>query len=422
MKTESTASPSATSHRIAVADLETQTNVRNPLVSSERTTDVNRSLRDALQFLQPAIRARREEIEQTRRMPRDLVDMLRKTGLFSLNVPRAIGGKQIEPIQTLQAIETVAAADGSTGWCAMIATANNLAAGYMPESGAREVFADATAPSAGIAAPAGTASRVDGGVRVSGRWPFASGIDHCEWVWAGCIVTEQGKPRMTPHGPEIVHVCMPVREVVIHDTWHVSGLCGTGSNDFSATDVFVPENRIFALLDPSGHRPEPLYQMPPFALFVAHVASVSLGIARGALDEITELAQTKVPTMYKEVLADRPVAQLELARAEVALGAARSFLHEKISEMWKRVSAGRMPSAREVALARAAATHAVETAAAVTRTVNVLGGGSAIYTRSSLQRHARDAEAITHHFTIAPHTWESVGRILLGREAAVPVF
>ena len=98
---------------------------------------------------------------------------------------------------------------------------------------------------------------------------------------------------------------MPVSEVVIHDTWHVSGLCGTGSNDFSATDIFVPKQRIFALLDPEGHRSEPLYQMPPLALYVFEEVCVSLGIARRALDELTELAQAKVPSLYTEVLAER---------------------------------------------------------------------------------------------------------------------
>ncbi len=121
---------------------------------------------------------------------------------------------------------------------------------------------------------------------MSGRWAFASGITHSDWVWAGCLVIENGQPRMTAYGPEIIHVCMPVSSVVIHDTWHVSGLRGTGSNDFSADDVFVPEERIFALLDPSGHRREPLYQMPPLGFFVDQVAAVSLGIARAALDEL----------------------------------------------------------------------------------------------------------------------------------------
>jgi alkylation response protein AidB-like acyl-CoA dehydrogenase len=379
---------------------------------------ITASIRDLL----PAIRARRQEIEQARRLPRDLVDDLRKTGIFSLSVPRAIGGQEAAPLDLMRAIETVATADGSTGWCAMIASGSNIAAGYMNEPGAREVFPDPTAPSAGIAAPAGAAVRVDGGVRVNGRWPFASGITHCEWVWAGCIVRESGRPRMTPSGPEIVHVWMPVSEVVIHDTWYVSGLCGTGSNDFSATDLFVPDQRIFALLDPSGHRAEPLYQMPPMGMFVFQLVCVSLGIARTALDDLTELAQTKKPSLYTAVLADKPVVQVQLARAEAALGGARSFLYDTVEEIWQSVCAGRAPTMRQIALGRLAATHAAETAATVTRTANTLAGGSSIYSTSSLQRHARDAEAVTHHFTVALHTWEEAGRVLMGREPTVPVF
>jgi alkylation response protein AidB-like acyl-CoA dehydrogenase len=215
---------------------------------------------------------------------------------------------------------------------------------------------------------------------------------------------------------------MPAKEVMIHDTWHVSGLCGTGSNDFSATDVFMPERRLFALLDPSGHRPEPLYQMPPLALFVFQVVCVSLGIARSALDELIELAQAKVPTLYTQVLAEKAAAHIELARTEAALGSARSFLYDTVEEMWQAVSSGRTPTNRQLAMGRAAATHAAETAATVTRTANALGGGSSIYTSSPLQRHARDAEAITDHFTVAPHTWEEAGRLLLGRNTIAPVF
>jgi alkylation response protein AidB-like acyl-CoA dehydrogenase len=375
-----------------------------------------------IENLLPAIRARRQEIEQARRMPRDLVEELRKTGMFSLSVPRAFGGTEAAPVDIMRAIETVATADGSAGWCAMIANGSNIAAGYMSELGAREVFADPNAPAAGIAAAAGKAVRVDGGVRVNGRWPFASGITHCEWVWAGCLVMEDGQPRMTPSGPEIVHLCMPVSEVMVHDTWHVSGLCGSGSNDFSATDLFVPEQRIFDLLDPSAHRAEPLYQMPPLGLFVYEAVCVSLGIARSALDELAELAQTKVPSLYTDVLADKAVTQVEVARAEAVLGAARCLLYETVEAIWQSVSAGRAPTKRQLALGRIAATHAAETAAAVTRTANTLGGGSSIYSASSLQRHARDAEAITHHFTVSPHTWEEAGRVLLGREPIVPVF
>src|SRR5262245_32641871 len=169
-----------------------------------QTVTVSQQLTDLL----PSIRARRAEIEQARRMPRDLIDELSKTGFFSLSVPRVMGGQEASPFDIMQAIETVASADGSTGWCAMIGVGNNLTAGYLNDAGARDVYANPHVPSAGLAAPSGTAVRVAGGVRVNGRWSFASGITHCDWLWTGCVVTENGKPRMTPHGPEIIHVCM----------------------------------------------------------------------------------------------------------------------------------------------------------------------------------------------------------------------
>ena len=322
----------------------------------------------------------------------------------------------------MRAIETVATADGSAGWCAMIGTGNDIV-GRLHERAGRQRSVRRPDGADGRDRRSGRrAVRVDGGVRVSGRWPFASGITHCDWVWAGCLVMENGQPRMTSHGPEIVHACMPVRELEIHDTWHVSGLCGTGSKDFSATDVFVPEHRIFALLDPAGHRPEPLFQMPPLHLFVFQLVCVSLGIARGALDELNELAQSKIPSLYDQVLADKAVAQVELARSRGRLGAARSFLYGTVDGHVADGSRARAPTKRQLALGRIAAIHAVETGATVTRTANTLGGGSSLYSKSSLQRHMRDAEAITHHFTVAPHTWEEAGRVLLGRDPIAPLF
>src|SRR6185312_12186926 len=125
---------------------------------------------------------------------------------------------------------------------------------------------------------------------------------------------------------------------------------------------------------------------------------------------------------YQAPLADRPVAQIDIARAEAALGAARAFLYETADEMWNTVLSRKPVSNRQLALARVAAANAVETGASVARTANTLAGGSAIYTKSSMQRHARDAEAMTHHFTVAPHVWEEAGRVLLGRKPNTPAF
>ena len=379
-------------------------------------------LLERLDGLRPAIRSRREEIERQRRLPRDLVEELRDTGWFRSSVPRALGGREAEPREILRGIESIAAADGSAGWCAMIGSANNLASGYMNERAARELFPSPDALWAGVAAPAGRAHPVDGGYRVEGRWPFASGSTHAEWLWAGCMVMENGKPRMTPHGPMIVHACVPMSQVTVHDTWFVSGLSGTASNDVSVADAFVPGHWVFDLFDAATHRPEPLYQMPSLGWFVSQVVAVSLGIARGALDELAEMAQTKVPTFSSAVLADRPAAQIELARAEAALAAARGGLYDSVDDLWESLRAGRTLTPRQIARNRAAANHAAETGAAVTRTAHVLAGGSSIYASSSLQRHMRDADAITHHFTVSPHVWEDAGRVLLGRAPTAPLF
>jgi alkylation response protein AidB-like acyl-CoA dehydrogenase len=380
------------------------------------------TLMERLDAVLPAIRARREDVERERRLTREVARALHETGIAGLEVPRALGGFEAEPAEILRAIELVSRADGSTGWCIAQSVVTGGCAGYMDEAGAREVFADPTALTAGVTAPSGGAQRVEGGVRVSGRWQFASGIHAAEWVFVGCMVMENGQPRMTAQGPEIVYAFLPAKAFEIHDTWFVSGLCGTGSNDVSVKDAFVPSSRIFTLGAPAASRSEPLYRMPPFGWYVAHVAAVALGIARSALDELTALAQSRVPTFSVAVLADRPAAQLGLARGEAALGAARAFLHASIEELWQAVKAGEQPTQRQVAQSRIAAAHACEVGASVTRSAGVLAGGSAIHASSSLQRHLRDADAVAHHFSVSPHVWEDAGRVFMGRSPLAPMF
>lgn len=374
-----------------------------------------------LQLL-PRVREKREEIERTRHLPRELVGRLIETGVFGLAVPRALGGEELDPIDHLRVIETVSAADGSTGWCVMIALGNGVFAGYMTEPGAKEVFADPAQPTAAVLAPLGQAVHVDGGLRVSGRWRFASGIGHVDWVFGGCLVMENGAPKMTAGGPEMTHVVMPKSSVIVSDTWYASGLCGTGSQDFEANNVFVPEERVMSAFDPAAHRPEPLYQVPLLALFTPHLAAVGLGIARAALDDLMELAARKTPSLSAVRMADKPVTQVELARAEAALGSARAFLYDALDDLWQTVVAGRSPTKRQHAMCRIASVHAADTSADVTRRVSMLAGGTSIYSASPFQRYARDADAVTHHSTQSPQTWEECGRVLLGLDPQFPVF
>jgi alkylation response protein AidB-like acyl-CoA dehydrogenase len=351
------------------------------------------------------------------------VEDLSKTGIFRLGVPKALGGEEADPLDMMRAIELVASADGSTGWCTMLALGGGMVGGYMREEGAREVFADPSAPTALVAEPAGAAVRTDGGVRVTGRWRFASGITHAGWVVVGAVVMENGQPVMTPHGPEIIHVFLPVSQVEIHDTWHVSGLCGTGSNDLSCADVFVPEVRILSLFNTAEMaRPEPLYQMPVLSVVAPPIAAVAVGIARAALDEVYELAETKTPSMSMSPTSTKPVAQVELARAEASLGAARAYLYDTVDEIWQTVVGGGTPTPRQEAHCRMASNQATETAARVARAASTFAGSTSVYTTSSIQRHARDADVITHHFTQSPYVWEDAGRVLFGQEPLAPLF
>jgi indole-3-acetate monooxygenase len=323
----------------------------------------------------------------------------------------------------MQAFETIAAVDGSTGWCAMIGSGGAIFSGMLPETGFKEVFADPALPTAGTVPPKGTAVRVDGGYRVTGRWPFASGITHVDWVMAGCVILYDGQPRMTPIGiPEVRWVWMPTTEVEIHDTWYVNGLRGTGSNDYSANDVFVPERRTLHLFDPTDHRPEPIVRMPGVAGFAAQVASVGLGIARGALDDLIELAGGKLPTMSTTSLASKAATQIEVASLEAQLSSARAFLHEIVEEYWDTLVAGREVTPVQNARGRLAAVEAARTAAAVAHRASTIAGGNSLYLSSPIQRHARDADAVTHHFVVSPPVLEDVGRVLLGMEPSSPIF
>src|SRR5690606_22591360 len=173
--------------------------------ATRRSVMASPNLVQQLEGLLPAVCGWREQIEHDRRLPAGLVTALRDTAVFALEVPAAIGGREADPVEILRAIETISRADGSTGWCVGVGVANNGAAGLMQEAGAREVFSDPSAPVAGVFAPSGAAGRVDGGVRVSGRWQFASGVTHCDWVWAGCMVMEDGRPHLTSAGPEIIY-------------------------------------------------------------------------------------------------------------------------------------------------------------------------------------------------------------------------
>lgn len=349
------------------------------------------------------------EIERDRRLPDDLVRGLRGSGLFRAGAPSAVGAAEAPPAVTLRSAEAVARGDASAGWCTSIAATSSLLGGWLSPEGLTEVLGDPDTVAAGVWAPRGAARRVDGGYRVSGRWAFCSGILHSDYLFGGCMVSDE------PSGSSAPRVLgMAVGDLEIVETWHTIGLCGTGSHDAVAQDVFVPERRTLWLLDPPTSSAS-LYRFPIFAFFALSIAAAALGNARGAIEDLKALAVDKVALGSSRTLAERPATWATVAEAEASLRAARALYYQAIDDAWEAAQSAEPVSVELRVGLRLAATHAVRTSADVARAMYDLGGGSSIYESSPLQRRFRDAHSATAHFQVNAATWELTGRLLLGQ-------
>ncbi|HEX4864828.1 MAG TPA: acyl-CoA dehydrogenase family protein [Acidimicrobiales bacterium] len=350
------------------------------------------------------------ETERLRRLPDELVGRLREGGLLNAGAPREVGGLELAPEMALRCAEEIARADASVGWCVSIAITSSLLAAYLPEEARTELFGDGQV-AAGVWAPRGKARPVDGGVVVSGRWAFCSGITHADLLFAGCLVQDEATDQPAPSV-----VAIPKRDVDVLDTWYTLGLRGTGSHDAVADGVFVPSTRVFSLFDgPLIDRP--LYRFPPFGFFALSVAVPALGNARAAIDELMALATDKVGLGSSRTLAERASTQAAVAAAEASHRAARGFFYQAVDAAWRAAEADEpVPLALRNDL-RLAATHAARTSAAIVSSMYDLAGGSAIYDGASLQRRFRDAHTATAHFQVNETSRELPGRILLALPA-----
>jgi indole-3-acetate monooxygenase len=340
------------------------------------------------------------ESERNRRVSPEFLDCLRREGVGGAAVPSAAGGRSVDAPALLELIETVAAADGSAGWVAMIYATSSAAGHYLDPSGLVEVFADGPASlTSGVLAPRGTAERVDGGYLVSGTWPFASGSADAGWICLGARI-DQSAP---------LSFFLPRHEYEILDTWDVMGLRASASHDVVVDSRFVPDKRVFDLNGPARTE-EPIARLPIFGLLAAGIGAVALGIARAAIDEAADLAGAKVPTASRRRLIDRPAVQEAIGRAETTVAAARSYL-------LKLAAPGPAVSIADRARLRMAATFAVVSSREAVDAMYTVAGGSSLYTRSPLQRHFRDIHAATQHMMVAQPTWEMGARALLGLES-----
>jgi alkylation response protein AidB-like acyl-CoA dehydrogenase len=381
---------------------------------SEDTTAVLEAVRD----LAPAISARSAQIEAARRLPPDLLERLIHAGCFRMLTPRTHGGIEIDLPLSMDIIETIAAADGATGWTVMIGSESPMLLALLPRHRFDQIYSEGPDVIIGGGfAPRGQAELGTGEYVVNGRWAFASGCQHSRWLVGNCVVTENGqaRPGLLPGSNEIRAMLFGADQVRIIDTWDVNGLRGTGSHDIAVTNLHVPTDDSLDIFLGQACLPGPLYKAPVVS-FALHIGAVGIGIARHALADVAALVQTNKKRLYTaSTIADSPLFHYRLAHAETSLRAARALLMDESRAIWKSSLAGQSPTPPEMARIIGSVTWAAQTAAAVVDTCYTAGGGTALYNSSPLQRHLRDIHTLTQHAAVNESMLTRAGAFLIGR-------
>lgn len=362
---------------------------------------------EAFAALLADIRARREGFMARRRVDADIIDRLKRLGIYRAMVAKTFGGDERSPAEFCRAIEAISEADGSVGWVASFGGAATYLAA-LPEPTLRRLYANGPdVVFAGGLFPLQPARRVPGGLLIEGRWQFGSGSPGADMIGVGITVADDatgGLPRVA---------VMPAAQVDIRENWDVIGLQGTGSHDLVVDGVVVPEEWTF-IRGGAASLDSPVNRYPTLALSAQVLAVVGLGVARSALDQIAEMAGGRVSITGAPRMADRPHVQIEVGKAEASLRSARAFFYEASEQVWEKVLAGDAPSVQEVALVRLAASNAARTGAQVSRICYELAGTTAIYNGHGLSRAMCDSSVVAQHAFLNDGTYQSGGRIMLG--------
>ena len=379
--------------------------------------EASEALVAAARALGPQIRAGADQAERDREVPRPQVDALADAGFFHLLVPRTLGGGEVDPLTLVRVIEAAAAADASAGWYVMVAAAGAIMCSWLGDDASAGIFGPPNAYAAGVSRRTGRAQVVDGGYRVSGRWAFASGCRHATWVWVASLLYDGDAPVLGADGKPVGRIMfVPIADVAVVDTWHVSGLCATGSHDVVVDDVFVPADRSLSLGDPP-RRPGPVYTLGASAIYLA-VAAVPLGIARHAIDAFIELAGAKTPHLGAGMLRERPIIHAHVGRAEAHLRAGRALVFESARDAWQAVRRTGELSPEHRALIRLTAAEATSLAVQATERMHRAGGATAILRSSPLDRCWRDIQAAARNIAVTEDHFAAVGKLLLEATAA----
>jgi alkylation response protein AidB-like acyl-CoA dehydrogenase len=371
----------------------------------------------SLDVLIEEIERRRDEFDQLSHVPRDMIAKMKRAGIFRASTPRRFGGDALPPPQFLAILERIAIADGSTAWVAAFGSANTYLAALPIETQQRIYAKGPDQVFAGGLYPLQPAIKVPDGYKVSGQWRFASGCKGADWIGVGIGGTPASSGDAGAGKP--FTAVFPASEVEIVDNWNVVGMQGTGSHDLRLRDKFVDAQWTFvrgghALID------EPLYRYPAVAYQAQVHAAVNVGLARAALDLLSDMSGATKTTTGAPRLADRGYYRSGLAKAEAQWRSARAFFYESAQAAWDTILAGDPVTPEQANLMRLSATHAAHVCAEVVMQAYQMAGIAAIYCESRLQRLVRDSIVVTQHAFLGEGTYDASGALFVGIPPVTP--
>ena len=357
--------------------------------------------------LRPVVGAASPENDDIRKLTAPVVAALIDGGFFHMLKPKSVGGMELKPIHFTQVTEALASADGSTGWVVCQSNGCSTSAAYLPPEVAQEIFG----PKNGILAwgPAGgptVANKVAGGYRIDGTWKFASGSQNATWLGAHIVVAETGR---------LMTFLFPKSSAPMTDIWHTVGLRGTASNQYAATDLFIPEQYAMHRDDPAHRRVDGLlYRFTSGQLYSIGFAGVGLGIARGMIDAFLELPATKVARGASRPMRENNVVQSQFAQSEAQWRSARALLHDTVELAWEHVEQNGEMTLEDRTMIRLAATWAIQQARTVCNTLYHATGSVAVFEDNPFDRRLRDIHTVAQQAQGRQLHFETVGQIMLG--------
>lgn len=370
----------------------------------------------AVEALRPLIALHEDALAKGPDIPQEIAEALEHAGLTRLWLPQSVGGAELMPLDYFRVIEALAKQNASVAWCASIASTGCRVAGLVDQSVAAELLGNGGFV-AGSLGPTGKAIRDGDGWRITGRWSWGSFITYSKITVAVCIEHENGVACSTPEGAPVLRaVLIPTSKVTIIKNWDGSGLRSSGSHDFAIDNAFVEAAHTFTMTRfiTRSYQPGALYTLPFITMFALGITAVSLGIARGAIEALIDLAQHKRVAGTQMLLRERANVQATIAEAETMLCSARSFLFEAVGALWEQEASGRPENMKQRALARMASCNVVQTAKKIADMCYSAAGGAAAHEKAPFGCQLRDSQVIAQHLAFSPENLETAGRVLLG--------